>query len=621
MKAFPAVRSTFLASALVLTSLPGCQGPDAPDTGAQEDLQTTAQAITCSSVLPAMTGPTTPTGAVTRSGVYNSSYEAWQAFDANNGSLWISALNQTPAWLAYQVPAGTAAVHRYALAFANGPSLTTRAPKDWTFQGWNGSSWVVLDTRTNQTGWGGFERREFTLAAPASYSQYRLHVTDDNDTRAGVVVISLNRLELITCVNDGITNPVTALWTRTSGAVSTPVRVHDLVGDPAGRSYITGFTTGGLAGSPMIGGMDAFLHARDWNGDNIWSLQLGVPDSVTLGYGIATNRTWEEIYVAGFTDGAMDGTPKVGARDAFVTKYRYTGVRQWTRLLGVAGTSTEGYDVAVDTADNAFVVGTTLGGMDGNTRTGPQDVFVTKYDAAGIKLWTRQMGAASQNTVGRRAATDAAGNVYVSGWTYGGLDGNTRVGAQDAFVIKYDSAGVKQWTRQLGSSGNNVWLYGSATDAAGNVYLTGQSGGGLDGNPNPTPGGDVYLAKYDPSGNRLWTREFSAANGIWASGIFIDTTGIYVSGGAQGDVGNIANATFVKGHNYVAKFDTAGNRLWVVQQNPAVSPAGGQASVYSNGVNRESNGNLYLGGYTDGNFGGNTLVGTSDAFVTKLAAP
>ncbi|RKH21181.1 hypothetical protein D7X74_01985 [Corallococcus sp. CA047B] len=504
MKAFTAVRSTFLASALVLTSLPGCQGADTPDTGPEEEFQSTAQGLTCSSAVTAMTGPTTPAGSVTRSGVYSAAYEAWQAFDANSASLWISAVNQTPAWLAYQVPAGTAAVHRYALAFANGPSLTTRAPKDWTFQGWNGSAWVVLDTRTNQTGWGGFERREFTLSAPASYSQYRLHVTDDNDTRAGVVVISLNRLELITCVNDGITNPVTALWTRTSGAVGTPVRVHDLVGDPAGRSYITGFTTGGL---------------------------------------------------------------------------------------------------------------------DGNTRTGDKDVFVTKYDAAGTRQWTRQMGAAGQNTVGRRAATDAAGNVYVSGWTYGGLDGNTRQGVQDAFVIKYDSAGVKQWTRQLGSSGNNVWLYGAATDAAGNLYLTGQSGGGLDGNPNPTPGSDAYLAKYDPSGNRLWTREFSAANGIWASGIFIDETGIYVSGGAQGDVGNLTNTTVLKGHNYVAKFDTAGNRLWVVQQNPAVSPAGGPAPVYSNGVNREFNGSLYLGGYTEGNFGGNTLVGTYDAFVTKLAAP
>ncbi|RKH35919.1 hypothetical protein D7Y13_00550 [Corallococcus praedator] len=621
MKAFTAVRSTFLASALVLTSLPGCQGADTPDTGPEEEFQSTAQGLTCSSAVTAMTGPTTPAGSVTRSGVYSAAYEAWQAFDANSASLWISAVNQTPAWLAYQVPAGTAAVHRYALAFANGPSLTTRAPKDWTFQGWNGSAWVVLDTRTNQTGWGGFERREFTLSAPASYSQYRLHVTDDNDTRAGVVVISLNRLELITCVNDGITNPVTALWTRTSGAVGTPVRVHDLVGDPAGRSYITGFTTGGLDGNPMIGGMDAFLHARDWNGDRIWSVQLGAPDSIALGYGIATNRTWEEIYVGGFTDGSMHGTPRVGSRDAFVTKYRYTGVRQWTRQQGVAGTSTEGYDVAVDTADNAFLVGTATGGLDGNTRTGDKDVFVTKYDAAGTRQWTRQMGAAGQNTVGRRAATDAAGNVYVSGWTYGGLDGNTRQGVQDAFVIKYDSAGVKQWTRQLGSSGNNVWLYGSTTDAAGNVYLTGQSGGGLDGNPNPTPGSDAYLAKYDPSGNRLWTREFSAANGIWASGIFIDETGIYVSGGAQGDVGNLTNTTVLKGHNYVAKFDTAGNRLWVVQQNPAVSPAGGPAPVYSNGVNREFNGSLYLGGYTEGNFGGNTLVGTYDAFVTKLAAP
>nr|WP_227026951.1 SBBP repeat-containing protein [Corallococcus soli] len=317
----------------------------------------------------------------------------------------------------------------------------------------------------------------------------------------------------------------------------------------------------------------------------------------------------------------MDGTPKVGARDAFVTKYRYTGVRQWTRQQGASGATTEGYDVAVDTADNAFLVGTATAGLDGNAQTGPKDVFVTKYDAAGTKQWTRQMGAAGQNTMGRRAATDAAGNVYVSGWTYGGLDGNPLMGAQDLFVIKYNAAGTKQWTRQFGAAGNNAWLYGAATDAAGNLYLTGQSGGGLDGNPNPTTGGDAYLIKYDPSGNRLWTREFSSAHGIWASGIFIDDTGIYVSGGSPGDVGNLANTTLGKAHNYVAKFDTAGNRLWVVQQNPAVTAAGALAPVYSNGVNRDFNNRLYLGGYVEGNFDGNVLVGQYDAFVTKLAAP
>lgn len=47
-------------------------------------------------------------------------------------------------------------------------------------------------------------------------------------------------------------------------------------------------------------------------------------------------------------------------------------------------------------------------------------------------------------TQGNGVATDASGNVYVTGSTYGGLDGNTLIGTRDVFVTKYDSNGVKQ---------------------------------------------------------------------------------------------------------------------------------------------------------------------------------
>ncbi|NBD07942.1 MULTISPECIES: SBBP repeat-containing protein [Corallococcus] len=618
MKAFSILRSTFLASTLLLTSLPGCQGEDTSDTEPAAPLATTAQPLVCGNMVPVMTGPSTPSGAVTRSGVYSADYEAWKAFD-NATTMWISAEGQAPAWIAYQ-PSTTTTIHRYALEFWNGPGLTSRAPKNWTFDGWNGSTWTVLDTRTNQSSWTGNDRREFTLAAPASYIKYRLNVTDDNDPRAGIVVISLSRLELITCANDGVTNPATPVWTRTFGAAGAPTQVMDLSGDSAGRSYVTGYTSGGVNGAPMVGLMDSFIQARNWDGVITWSKPIGAPGSVALGYGIATSSNFEEIAVAGFTDGSVDGTPKIGNRDAFLTKYRYTAARQWTRQVGGAGFNTEGYDTAFDTSGNSFLMGSTYGGLDGNTLTGTIDVFVTKFDSLGNKLWTRQAGVAGKITHGRRAAADASGNVYVSGWTLGGLDGNPLMGTQDLFVIKYDGAGNKQWTRQLGSSGNGVWLYGSETDAAGNVYLTGQSGGGLGGNPNTTSGGDVYLAKYDPSGNMVWTREFSATYGIWASGIFIDDTGVYVSGGGQGDVGNPSNTAYSVAHNYVAKFNSAGTRLAVVQQSPAFA-AGAPAAVYANGINVTFDGYVYLGGYTSGNFGGNSLIGTTDSFVTKLPFP
>ncbi|XXY54293.1 hypothetical protein WME91_24485 [Sorangium sp. So ce269] len=148
-----------------------------------------------SSLVPAMTGPTTPGGAVFRSGVYSSTYEAWRAFDADASSMWISDVFVTPAVIGYEWPSGLQTVRRYALSFANG-SLTSRAPRDWTLEGFNGGWWVVVDQRSNETGWMGTDRREYTVQSPGAYSRYRLSFTDDNDTRSGVVVISLSGIEL-----------------------------------------------------------------------------------------------------------------------------------------------------------------------------------------------------------------------------------------------------------------------------------------------------------------------------------------------------------------------------------------------------------------------------------------
>jgi hypothetical protein len=59
-------------------------------------------------------------------------------------------------------------------------------------------------------------------------------------------------------------------------------------------------------------------------------------------------------------------------------------------------------------------------------------------------IGTKQLGFAGKLTIGNSVATDANGNVYVAGDTGGGLDGNTLTGTYDVFVTKYDSSGVKQ---------------------------------------------------------------------------------------------------------------------------------------------------------------------------------
>ena len=93
------------------------------------------------------------------------------------------------------------------------------------------------------------------------------------------------------------------------------------------------------------------------------------------------------------------------------------------------------------------MTGHTSGGLDGNTNSGSWDIFLVKYNSSGTKQWTKQLGTSSED-IGYGVTTDSSDNIYVTGWTYGGsdggLDGNTYSGGIDIFLIKYDSSGTKQ---------------------------------------------------------------------------------------------------------------------------------------------------------------------------------
>ena len=106
--------------------------------------------------------------------------------------------------------------------------------------------------------------------------------------------------------------------------------------------------------------------------------------------------------------------------------------------------------------------------------------------------WTKQLGTSSDD-LGNSITTDSSGNIYVTGETGEGLDGNTHSGKSDIFLIKYNSSGTKQWTKQLGTSSSD-WGNSVTTDSSGNIYLTGKTKGGLDGKTNSAES-DIIIIK------------------------------------------------------------------------------------------------------------------------------
>ena len=130
---------------------------------------------------PKMTSNTTPSGIASSNDEGYGSF-AWQAF-ANNvyqggdiSSRWITfgtASVSNPKWLAYEFTTPKVIV-KYEIRH-NSASTGSTDPRDWTFEAWDGSIWIVLDTRTNQTHT--TVNVEYDIVNSTAYFKYRINIT------------------------------------------------------------------------------------------------------------------------------------------------------------------------------------------------------------------------------------------------------------------------------------------------------------------------------------------------------------------------------------------------------------------------------------------------------------
>src|SRR5690606_17519606 len=121
----------------------------------------------------------------------------------------------------------------------------------------------------------------------------------------------------------------------------------------------------------------------------------------------------------------------------------------------------------------------TSGGHQNAYGGGSNDAFLVKFNTDGVRLWGTYYGGSAID-YGSSCASDGTGNVYLSGRTQSasniasGGHQNTYGGSSDAYLVKFNSDGVRQWATYYGGSDTD---YGSscATDGSGNVYLAGRT--------------------------------------------------------------------------------------------------------------------------------------------------
>lgn len=315
-------------------------------------------------------------------------------------------------------------------------------------------------------------------------------------------------------------------------------------------------------------------------------------------------------YTVGSTGGDIGTQTNSANEDVYLRKYDASGVLIWSRLLG-ATDQANGFSVAVDSSDNIIVGGQTNAPLSDTAIGGGYDTFVTKYNSDGDEQFTRQFAPISDDAA-LSVTANAAGEIFIAGYAKGTVGtGTTHNGAADAYVTKLDASGNLLYNKQFGGSGDDR-ATGIAIDASGNIFVAAES----DGN--------AVLRKYadsDASQTPIWEANIGAIGSDGAvAGLAIGSNGnVYVTGStSNGSLnGSVAQAHSGGVDSFVSQITDNGTSATL----GFVSYVGSSGTDRAGGIAVRANAGadeIYITGNTDGSVAGQTQVGETDAFAVKL---
>ncbi|MCP4123428.1 MAG: T9SS type A sorting domain-containing protein [Bacteroidetes bacterium] len=329
--------------------------------------------------------------------------------------------------------------------------------------------------------------------------------------------------------------------------------------DPSGNVFIVGNTespnniaTAGAYQTSHANSDDGFIVKFNSAGVRQWGSYYGGAGT-DFGIACATDASGN-VYLAGYTEGsttlASAGAHQAtfgGNADEFLVKFNSSGTRQWATYYGGTEEDLEP-DVATDPSGNVYLAGRcqsstgiATSGAHQTINRGDDDVFLAKFNSSGVRQWGTFYGG-TQSEVEPCVATDAFGNVFLAGETRStsfivtaGAHQTSISGSRDAFLIKFNSSGSRQWGSYFGGGGTES-AKGIAADHNGNVFITGptNSSSGISTPDSYQPGSmgaDSYVAKFKPGGARDWGTYFGGTGPDEGRGLATDGFGsIFLSG-------------------------------------------------------------------------------------------
>lgn len=338
-------------------------------------------------------------------------------------------------------------------------------------------------------------------------------------------------------------------------------------------------------GSSSTSDTDIFPDAEPKRTTRQWGTSF-----VDQGQGVAVDLIGN-IYVTGNTMGSLDGNASAGQEDIFLTKWNADGTKGWTQQWGTPNRD-HGLSVAIDqSGTSVYVSGSTFGSLEGNTAWGNTDVFLTKIDADGNRIWTRQWGSPDDDW-GRSVAVDPSGNIYVVGSTVDSQDSFCSFPCQDIFLTKWNMDGLLEWAKQWGAhnadSGRSV-----AVDMNGNIYVASYEGDVLGGNGD-SANKEISLSKWGTDGAFEWTRQLGNYGHEYPQSVAVDHYGdVYVTGTVSG----LIEGSVGEGDVFIAKWNRDGTQAWVKQWGDGYG---------GNSIAIDTAGSIYVAGVAYGSSEGNT---------------
>ncbi len=239
----------------------------------------------------------------------------------------------------------------------------------------------------------------------------------------------------------------------------------------------------------------------------------------------------------GYVVAGQTWSAATGSNDVLIVKTDALGIEQWRKTFD-RFLSDDLANSVWETADGGYVI---VGSSDSHIT--PADAWLIKLDSSGEKQWDKTFGGSGVDA-GMFVQQTADGGYVMAGSTWSAV-----TASYDSWLVKTDASGSKQWEKTFGGSGpDDTYSVQQTTD--GGYVLAGRTGSSGAG------GYDLWLVKTDASGDRQWDKTFGGPGFDVAYSVQQTADGGYVV------AGDTCPAHSPMGAFWLIKTDASGNKQW-----------------------------------------------------------